>query len=397
MLRGVRVFGAVLMLCVLVASACGGSTAGTAPAGSVAPTSAAPKPPLVLGVTLPLTGQTAGFGKPSQQGVILAIEELNKAGGVNGQDIKAVYEDFADDTAKAVTGLQKLESVDKVSVVISGSTGPILAQGPVANRDHVVLVNGGAGNPAIRALGAGGYFFSVLNDANEEARDVLRYVKNVLKVNEAVMIYTSDAIGDGNRGGFELAAKEFGVNLTATVVFDPKSHDYRAQIAKLQELKPKTVIVGVWFEPMGFVLKQAAEMSLSTSWVGLQMTTNPETLTVAGRGAEGYLTTRPSFDSALLASGDNATKRFAAAYKARFNEAPTVYSAHYYSATQLIVKVVKETGSFDATTIAAGLRKYNDTNPFQGAAGPIAFDKDGMVHQPGTIFRVQNGTLVPIN
>lgn len=379
-------FGAALASTV---TACGGS-------GGSASTSGGSGEQLTLGVTLPLTGETADFGTASQHGVMLAVEQLNAKGGVNGKPIKAVYEDTVNDAAKSVTAFTKLTSVNHAPVVLSGTSAGILAQGPLAARNSTVLFNAGASTPKMRDFGSGKFFFSDINDSDVEADDIAKYVKNELHPASVAMVYSNEPIGEGARSAFQAAAERYGIKIGKQVALNADNHDYRAQVAELKGAHPSVVIAASYYEPLGFFLKEAAQQNLDTTWIGGQTTLNPSTLKTAGAGAEGYLTIRPSFDAQVAGDGDNPSKQFEAEFVKRFHTEPTSYSAHYYDATMMVAKAVQETKSTDAETIAEALRKYDDAHPYQGVAGPVAFDKDGMVHQPESMFAVKDGQVVPV-
>src|SRR5688500_9160494 len=73
---------------------------------------------LKIGALLPLTGSGANYGKSLKQGIDLAVDDINRAGGVNGQRIEIVYEDSQSDPRTGISGFNKLAGVDKVPVVL---------------------------------------------------------------------------------------------------------------------------------------------------------------------------------------------------------------------------------------------------------------------------------------
>jgi branched-chain amino acid transport system substrate-binding protein len=347
-------------------------------------------------VTLPLTGTDADFGVASQQGVILAVQQINKSGGVNGHPLKVVYEDDKADPATAVTTFMKLTTANHVPAIISGSSGPILAQEPLASRNQVVLVNAGASTPKMRTY-TSAFFVSVINDSNAESEDLMKYVKTSLHATDVVMVYSNEAIGQGARSACETAAKENGITISHEISLDPTNQDYSAAIAQLQSLKPAVVIAASYYQPVGFLLKQAGEAGFTTKWVGMQTSINPSALAVAGSAGNGYTTVQPAYANRLAATGSNKTKQFAAAFQKAFNTQPTVYSAHFYDATELLATVMRTAQSSDPKHIAKGLDLYKlSAHTYDGIAGPIHFDRDGIVRQPEYVFVVKNGNLVPV-
>jgi len=94
-----------------------------------------------IGATLPLTGDAAAWGKNTQQGIDLAVEEINTKGGVLGRTIEIIYEDTQALPKEGVTAYRKLTTVDGVQAIIDDSvSGITLAMAPLARADKVVIL-----------------------------------------------------------------------------------------------------------------------------------------------------------------------------------------------------------------------------------------------------------------
>jgi branched-chain amino acid transport system substrate-binding protein len=360
--------------------ACGGSSPGTQQ----------PKEPLVIGAALPLTGGFAAYGETWKNGVVLAQDEINASGGVNGRQLKIQIEDWATDTAKAVQALTKLAEVDKVPVVLGGGSGAILAQAPVANRSKVVLINAAAQTPAMRKV-LGQFGFTNINDANAEADDLVRYMKEDLKITTADIYYVDDATGKGQKDGLELAAKNYNVSIIESLSHSFSDNNYRNVINKMKGSKPPAVLVGSHWEQTGYTLKQAAEVGFKPTWLGLSPTESDVTVKIAGKDAiEGFLTIRSEFDAK---KDQGTTKKFIDAYKKRFNTDPDVYAAHFYDAVYM-TKAAALAGATDGASFAKAFAAYTQKKPFTGGvSGEVGFDAEHMVRQPSYIFVVKNGEL----
>ena len=120
-----------------------------------------------IGALLIMSGRAKFYGEVMNRGVEMAVEEINKAGGVRGKKLEVVIEDWGYDTKRAVSGFIKLAEVDRIPVVITGAGDAGLAIAPVAEKYEVVSFNAAANAAAIRT--AGDYTFSNLNDAGVTA------------------------------------------------------------------------------------------------------------------------------------------------------------------------------------------------------------------------------------
>lgn len=355
-------------------------------------TSAQAKPQIVIGAALPLTGPFAGFGATWIDGVRLAYTQINRAGGINGKKVKLYIEDWATDTAKSVQVFQKLATVNKVDVVLGGGSGAILAQSAVADRTQTVLINAAAQTPAMRQSGP--YVFSVINDANKEADDLVRYAARKQGVKRAIITYVDNATGQGGRDGLLLAAKKYDVDVIDTVSHSFTDFNFRTVLARMKDKQPPAVFVASHREHTGQLLKQAREVGLSTKWFGLSPTVGDDTIQIAGNaGIEGFYTIRSQFD---VTQNQPSVKKFVTAYKKSFKSSPDIYAAHFYDA-MFLVKAAAERGATDGPSFAKALQSFNghgNKNRFFGVAGPIAFDSDGMVLKVNFIMQVQAGKLV---
>lgn len=364
-----------------------------AAAGGAAGSGAAKGKQVTIGAALPLTGGFAAYGATWKNAVVLAQNEINRTGGINGQRLKLPIEDWATDTAKAVQAFSKLATVNKANVILGGGSGAILAQAPLADRYQVPLINAAAQTPQMR--GAAKYLFSAINDANVESEDLVRFMVKQLGIKRAIIYYVDNATGQGQRDGLLAATKKLGVEVMDVVSHSQTDTNYRTVLAKMKSQNPPAVLVGTHWENMGFTLKQAAEIGFKPTWLTLSPAWGDPTLEIAGKAAsEGVYTIRSPFD---LTQNQGRTKQFVESYKKRFGSAPDVYAAHFYDAIFLVKAAIERAGGkTDGASIAKALHTFNGSgakNRFGGVSGPIVFDKDGMTRQPNFIMQIKNGEL----
>ena len=149
------------------------------------------KPPIhgdiIIGSTLPLSGDAAVWGKNTQEGIDLALEEINAAGGVLGRKLVVVYEDTRALPKEGVTAYHKLTTVDKVKVIIDDSVSSVtLAMAPLAQNDHVVIIATGATAPKISE--AGEFIFRVWNSDAFEGEVSADYAFDMLGLRSVAIL-----------------------------------------------------------------------------------------------------------------------------------------------------------------------------------------------------------------
>jgi branched-chain amino acid transport system substrate-binding protein len=345
--------------------------------------------PVKIGAPLPLTGDFAAYAETWRNGTQLAVDEINKAGGIKGRKIELTVEDWASDDAKSVSVFTKLANVNKVAVELGGGSGAILAQSPIANRAKTPLINAAAQTPEMRE--GGDYAFSVINDASVEAEDLVRYAKDELGISEAVIYYVDNPTGEGGRAALEAASKKLGVKIIDSVAHSFQDTNYRTVLSRIKSKNPPAIFVASHWENTGLSLKQAKELGLETTWLGLSPTVSDVTVETAGKDAiEGFYTVRSEYDVKSAERGTPAAE-FVDKYKARFKKAPDIYAAHFYDAVYL-VKAAMEKGATDGQSLQKELTSFSEGSAFDGVTGATAFDQDGMVRKGNFIMVVKNGT-----
>ena len=111
-----------------------------------------------IGAILPLTGDGAKYGKSAKNGIDLAIEDINKKGGILGRQVKVIYEDSQADASKAVSAFRKIVNVEHIKFILGPlSSTEVLAVAPIANKEKVIILAPAASAPQITY--AGGSWF----------------------------------------------------------------------------------------------------------------------------------------------------------------------------------------------------------------------------------------------
>jgi branched-chain amino acid transport system substrate-binding protein len=340
---------------------------------------------LKVGVILPLTGDAAAYGTSARAGMDLAFEELNAAGGINGQRVQPIYEDSKADAKAAVTALQKLVDLDKVPVVLGPMTSSeALAVAPVAERRRVVLFTPTASAPALTT--AGDYVFRNLTSDLYDGIAMAKYAHDTLKVKSAAICYTNNDFGLGLRQAFEQEFKRLGGSVVDVEALAVGATDFRSQIQKVKQAAPEVLFL-VGGKEMGRFLKQAKELAVRARVLSVAVFEDPEILSVAGSAANGAHYTYRTYDPG---DKEGAVAEFVKKFKARFKKEPDIYAALSFDAVNLLAEAVKTHGA-TSDHIKAGLYAIKD---FPGVTGTTTFDRNGDVVKPIGIKMVKDGKFI---
>ncbi len=350
---------ALLLVAVLLA-ACASPTAAPAPAAP----GAAPKAvgePIKIAIIAAMSGTNAVLGDWMKKGVTLAVEEKNKAGGIQGRQIQViVYDDEADPT-KSVGLAQKVASEDKVMAAwaTSNSTSaladiPIFAQYKIpqfTNGTNVDITNKGSAY-IFRATPAGPSFEDTLIDF---------LVKKGMK--KFAIIADTSAYGKGEGDYQEAALKRNNLTATTREAFGIDDKDFTGQLTKILQGQPEVLLLASSEVASGLIAKQARQLGFKGQIAGGAAVGTPKFVeTATAEIAEGVIFTTPWLPN----DADAQSKAFVTAYKARWNEDAEFHGANTYDGTQLLLQAMEKANPLTPENVAAEMHKIKGYKGLQG-------------------------------
>ncbi len=343
-----------------------------------------------IGFIAPLTGDFANFGQPVHNAEVLAVEQINAAGGINGKQIQAIYEDGKCNGQDAVSAAQKLINIDGVKAIIggfcSGETVPVV---PIAEQNKVLLFSPGASSPAL--TNSSPYFFrDYPSDAaqGEMLADVAYNKKNwrlVAFVQEqtdwAVALYGAFSKRFESLGG-KVINESFPSNAT----------DLRSLLAKLKAQNPDALFLDIQMTPaIERVLRQMKELGWKPPLFSTDVIMSDSQLMSANAvQLEGALAAE-----FLPNAGDPKFQQFIQAYRAKYGQQdPPMqnYLSAVYDAVYLLRDGIAAVG-YDGAKLATWSRTING---WQGASGAITINAAGDRIGSHTLEIIHNGQKVPI-
>ena len=341
---------------------------------------------IVIGVLTPLTGEGATYGEATRTALDLAVEEINRDGGIDGQMVRLVYEDTQLSPEVATSALQKLINVDQVPVIIGAFGSSItLAVAPVAEREHVVLFS--ASSTADSIKDAGDYIFRNVPPNNGQGRTAAEFAFTELGARSAAILKMNNDYGISLTAAFAERYEELGGVILLEEGYNQGDRDFRTQLAKIAMASPRMVFYPGHYQESGLILRQARELGISAVFVGGDGSYSPELISIAGDAAEGSYYTLMGVGGTEFAS---AIRSFESAYNSKYGEDPGVYSAYAYDALYCIADAI-ERGGYSADEIKQAL--YSTQN-LRGVTGYTNFDSFGEVDKPYSIYKVIGARFV---
>ena len=338
--------------------------------------------PIKVGVYMDLSGQTAGFGKSTLNGIELAAAEINATGGVNGRTIKILPEDDQGRPEQAKTVVSKLISQDKVHAVLGEvASSNSLAAAPVAQENKVPMITPSSTNPKVTQTGD--YIFRVCFIDPFQGAVMAKFAANTLKAKTAAIF--GDVNSDYSKGLTEFFEREFN-KLGGTVIrketYTQQDPDFKAQLTNIRAANPDVIYIPGYYGQVGIIAKQARELGLNKPLLGGDGWDNPELWSLGGEALkDAYISNHYSVDDP-----SPAIQKFVSAYKARFQGvAPDALAALGYDAMYVLADAVKRAGTTESAKLRDAIAK---TSGFLGVTGSITLNKDRDSVKPAVVLEL---------
>lgn len=367
-----------------------GSTAGTTVPASSAP--AVTVGDIVIGHYGSLTGAEATFGLSTDNGIRLAVEEINSAGGVDlgGKKHKIVLksEDTEGKPEKAGTVVTKLITADKVAAVIGEVASSVtLAGAPVAQQFNVPMITPSSTNPQCTAIGD--MIFRVCFIDPFQGYACAKFAAQDLKVKKAAILFDqAAAYSVGLKDEFEKNFKQMGGEIVAVEAYTKGEANFNPLLTKIREKGAELLFIPGYYTDVANIALQARKLGMKMPLLGGDGWDSSDLAKNGGAAIEG------SFYSNHYAS-DQPTPEiitFVTKYKERFNgETPDGLAALGYDAARVLFDSMQRAGSTDGSKLRDAIAGTKD---FKGVTGTISINDKRDAVKPAVIVEMKGGKPV---
>jgi len=341
--------------------------------------------PIKIGEYASLTGKEAGFGQTSHHGVVMAIEEINAAGGVLGRPLELAYEDNQTKAGESATAVKKLISRNKVVALIGEvSSGRSLEAAPIAQQAKIPMIAPAATNPKVTQTG--NYIFRVCFIDPFQGTVMAKFAKDDLKAKKvAILSSVSNAYSLGLAKFFKETFTAGGGEIGAEKNFSEGDKDFRAQLTAVKAAGVDAVFVPGYYTEAALIVRQARDLGLTVPFFGGDGWEDEQLLKIGGEALNGcYYSTHFSAENT-----DAVVVDFAKKYKGRWDgEVPGAFSALGYDAVYVLADAIKRAGGTEGPKLRDALAATKD---FSGVSGKTTIDKDRNASKPATIIALKDG------
>jgi ABC-type branched-subunit amino acid transport system substrate-binding protein len=346
---------------------------------------------VVIGLTGPLSGSNAFAGKDNENGVRLAIDDLNsKKIAIGGKTLKFVLQS-EDDQCDPKSGVQVAQKfVDGGVKFVMGPycSGVAVPASRIYNEGGAMMSTVGT-NPKV-TLGGYKNLFRIIASDNQIGTGMASYAAKVLKLKSVAVIDDRTAFGQGVAEEFTKEATKLGLNVVAKEFTTDKATDFTAILTSLKAKKPEAIFFGGYAPQAAPMTRQMKQLAIKAKLLGGDTLCSPEMGKLAGDAVN---------DVVFCAQGGSmldktaAGPAFKAKYKQRYNQDADVYAAPFYDQTMFIGESIQKAGSLDPDKVGAVIYKAS----YKGIMGTYAYDDKGNLKQaPITVYTFKNAALVPL-
>jgi ABC-type branched-subunit amino acid transport system substrate-binding protein len=344
-----------------------------------------------IGVSGPLSGANAFAGKDDENGVRLAVEELNaqkiKVGGKQLR-FELVSEDDQGDPKAGVNVAQKLVDAGVRFVLGPYNSGVAIPASRVYN-DAGALMSTVGTNPKITQGGYGNVFRIVASDT-QVGGSMASYAAKELKIKNVGVIDDRTAFGQGIADEFARRAKAAGMNVVGREFTRDTATDFSTILTSLKAKRVDAIFYGGYAPQGAPMARQMKQFGMTARLLGGDTLCSPE---MAKLGGDAVGDNVRCAQAGAIVEKQAAGPAFIAKYKARFKRDPDVYAPSFYDQTMFIAQAMKNANTVDPAKVNAALHSMT----YQGVVGTYAYDNAGNLKQTTvTVYTFKNGALAPL-
>lgn len=338
-----------------------------------------------IGVNMELTGAVAAYGKSEQNGIKLAVDEINKAGGVDGKKIELVTKDNKSENAEASTSSTNLAIQSNVNAIVGPSTsGAVAAASLVSQKTGVPLItpSGTQDDLTVDANGVKKFVFRTTFKDSYQGEVLAAYSYNNLNAKKVVLYY--DNASDYAKGIADEFKRKYKGQIVTEATFTSGDKDYQSALTKFKDQDYDAVVMPGYYTETGIITKQARDLGIDKPILVPDGFSDEKFTELAGKknASNVYYVSGYSTNVALSDKASGFIKAYEKAYKIE----PNMFAALAYDSVYMVAEASK--GAKTSVDIADNLANLKN---FVGVTGKMTIDKDHNPIKAALMVKRDNG------
>lgn len=329
-----------------------------------------------------LTGSEATFGQSTSNGIKLAINDINAAGGINGRQVRLVEYDTKGDAREAGAVVTRLVTADKVSAVIGEVASSLsLAGAPICQSNRVPMISPSSTNPRVTKVGD--YIFRVCFIDPFQGYVCAKFAAENKKAKRvAILQDQASAYSVGLADEFEKNFKEMGGQITTRQSYNAGDQDFTARLTSIRATNPDMIFIPGYYTDVANIAIQAKKLGIAAPLLGGDGWDSSKLGEIAGENISG------SYYSNHAAPDDPGLADFVKKYEDEYGAKPDALGALGYDAAMVLFEAMKRAKSLTGPDLRDAIAATKD---FPGVTGSINFDANRDAVKPAVILEMQAG------
>jgi branched-chain amino acid transport system substrate-binding protein len=357
---------------------------GTSPGGSSGASAQPAASEWRVGVFASLSGPQTQFGQETREGIELAMDQVNKEGGIKGRPVKLLVEDDKSNPQEATNKVLQLIDRDKAVALLGEVQSSISkAAGIIASRKKIPMISPSSTNLDVTKVGPFVFRACFTDDAQGPAG--ARFIARTLQKKRVAILFASDDLySSGLAKDFRDEAKKLGLEVVAEKGFLKNETNFTTYITELRDAKPDLIYAPIYYDAMTRVARQAKAAGVKGEmFLGGDGWDSPALLKDAAEDLEGaYLTDHFAPDVPLPSS-----QAFVKAYRDRHQHDPSSLAATAYDAARILADAMERAKGDSPEAIRDAIA---DTKGFMGATGSITINAERNADKPIVIVQIKD-------
>ncbi|HYJ17978.1 MAG TPA: ABC transporter substrate-binding protein [Burkholderiales bacterium] len=325
--------------------------------------------PIRIGVVNEITGVQAQAGEYTLYGIRLAMEEINKAGGVLGRQLELQIEDNQSTNPGTVLAFSKLGSRKDIAGVIGPiRSTQIQAASPTIAKSGIPTMIGGTDTSLTHVNNR--WLFRARPNDSYSSRTIADFGVNTLKARGWAIVHSTDAFGSGGSKALTEALKAQGVTPVLDQGYTNNSQDFTAIVLAVKKSGADVLATYMSMEPdVGIFARQLRQLGFSGTWIGSGSIIAVTSLKLAGEALHGTYSVAD-----FTTDANDASRAFTRRYRDKYGVNPDTFASWSYDAMQILAMAIRNANSTDAEAVRGeilGIKGY------KGLEGTYDFDQNG--------------------
>jgi branched-chain amino acid transport system substrate-binding protein len=341
---------------------------------------------VLVGHYASMTGSEATFGRSTDNGIRLAIEEENAAGGIHGKPIEVITYDDKGEAREAGSAVTRLISRDGVVAVLGEvASGLSLAGAPICQESGVPMVTPSSTNPKVTKTGDKIFRVCFIDPFQGWVGAKFARESEKVKAQKAAVLYDqASPYSVGLQEEFIKAFTGMGGTITATETYTAGDQDFSAQLTTIRSSEPDVVYIPGYYTDVGNIALQARKIGIKVPLLGGDGWDSSKLGQIGGEAINN------SFYSNHYSQQDPnpRVQDFIKKYKVEFGETPDGLAALGYDAARILFEAMRRAKSLGGDEIAAEMAT---TKNFDGVTGKISIDADRNAVKPAVMLEMKDG------